>query len=109
MSTGTIAAETPKAAAGETDDGRQLLRLELSAVFILETGVHAGSVFRDGAPAEARCPARHLCAYSVLPETLPLLLLQGLYGQGFSGDQELHRSRAQGDGDLRGQTVHRRT
>src|SRR5881397_1146517 len=66
-------------AARKTDDGRQLLCLELSAIFVLETGIRARSHRRHGASSnpESRIPnpesTWYLRSYPLLPEALPLL------------------------------------
>ena len=61
------------------DHRRQLFCIELSSVLFLETGKRAGGVRRARARACAGHAARLVSAYPVLPETLPLLLFQGLY------------------------------
>jgi hypothetical protein len=74
-------------AGGEGNHGRELFRLELPPVLVLEAGAGARGGSRIGPAAGAGHPAGPLPAHPVLPEALPLLLLSGLYGQGFHGHQ----------------------
>ena len=48
-----------------------------------------------GTAAGARHAARRLSAHSFLPEALPFLLFQSLYGQGFRRHSRLHRAALQ--------------
>src|SRR5438046_7206112 len=72
------------------NQGRQLLRLELSALLVLEAGVYRGSAGRDGEAAGGGDADGYIRAHPVLPEALSFLLFQSLYGQGFGGDSRVH-------------------
>src|ERR1039458_7305092 len=93
---------------GKGNHGRELFRLELSPVLVLETGACGRSSCRVGPTAGARHAAGHLSAHPVLPEALPLLLFPGLYGQGFRCYQGLSGAGDSRAGALRQATVHRR-
>src|SRR5438046_1736674 len=72
-------------ASGETsnrkaNDGGKLFRFELPTVLVLETGKCRRDFRGHRSPAAAGQSARHLHAHSVLPETVPFLLFQSLYG-----------------------------
>ena len=100
--------QTRRAAAPEGDHRWQLLHHELPAVQLLEAGVRARAARGHRAAATTGRAAGALHAHPLLPEALPLLLLQGLYRQGFLRNQGLHRSRVEGVRALRGQAVCRR-
>src|SRR5882672_2589836 len=78
------------AAAPKRDDGRQLFRLKLSAILVLEAGISRrdSRSHRTTTEGETRGRRQSCCSdsfgdlrsYSILPEALPLLLFQGLYG-----------------------------
>src|SRR5207244_7353534 len=62
------------------DHRRQLFCIELSSVLFLDSGSCGRSACRVGPPAGSRNPAGSLSPHPLLPEAMPFLLLQGLYG-----------------------------
>src|SRR4051812_20043051 len=81
-----------RAADRETNHRRQLFRLQLSAILILETGRRGRASRGLGTSAAFDLGfARGLSPHSVLPEALSLLLFPRLHGQRFRRDSRLHR------------------
>src|SRR5580765_404609 len=98
-----------RAAVAPRDHGWQLFRRELSALRVLEAGIRVrvpkcARTFALNSQLSTLNSARPLHAYSLLPQALPLLLLQSLYRQRFRRSARLPRCAAQGTDGLRRQT-----